>query len=102
MMNKGKVELVKFDKSDDYSEFIYSIEQNNGKTSVEQKLTISSVNGLFKPKWTAHLELKDFPPQDTPESASLKMADWLERLAATMRKGSYLDLPHTEFRDLDV
>jgi len=100
-MNKGKVELHKYTKGKDAQVFEYMIEQNNGSTSVDQLLTISSVDGLFNPKWVAKLALDDFPPQETPKNAALKMADWLERLAAAIRAGEYQSLPRAEFKDLD-
>lgn len=100
-MNLGKVELVKYTKGDDDQVFEYMIAQNNGSTSVERLLTISSVGGLYDPKWVANLVLDDFPPQETPKNAALKMADWLERLAAAMRAGEYQHLPSAEFKELD-
>ena len=100
-MNKGKVELTKYTKGKDAQVFEYSIEHNNGSTSVEQLLTISSVDGLIHSDWVAEIVFDDFPPQKTPEDAALKMADWLERLAAAMRAGEYQSLPRAEFKDLD-
>ena len=100
-MNKGKVEIVKFSKSKDTQVFEYAVEHNNGSTSVEQVLTISSVDGLRDQTWKAEIKLDDFPPQKTPAEAANKLADWLERLAAAMRKGEYIDLQRAEFKDLD-
>lgn len=99
-MNEGKVELKEFSKGKDIQTFLYSIEHNNGETSVEQSLKISSVDGLFNPTWVANLALDDFPPQDTPLEAAHKMADWLERLAAAIRIGDYLTVQRSEFKDI--
>lgn len=100
-MNKGKVELSAYRKTKDASVFDYLVEHNNGSTSVDQLLTISSIDGLFDPKWVAKLALDEFPPQETPQKAAIKMAEWLERLAAAMRSGEYQSLPRAEFKELD-
>ncbi len=100
-MNKGKVELTRFTKADAYA-FEYSVEQNNGKTSVEQTLTIRSSDGLFEPQWIAEITLNDFPPQQTPSDAADKLADWMERLAAAIRSGEYMPLQRAEFKDLGL
>lgn len=99
-MNKGKVELTSFKKTNDAFVFEYSVEQNNGKTSVEQSLTIRSSDGLFQPDWIAEITLDDFPPQKAPHEAAIKLADWMERLAAAIRSGDYMPLQHAEFKDL--
>lgn len=101
-MNKGKVELTSFSKVKDAQYFEYLVEQNNGTTTVEQLLTISSVDGLFDHKWVAQIKLDDFPPQETPGGAANKLAEWLDRLAAAIRAGEYLSLPRVEFKELDV
>lgn len=46
-MNKGKVELQNFTKSKDELAYRYSVEHNNGQTSVEQIMSIRSENGLL-------------------------------------------------------
>jgi len=100
-MNKGKVELKEFTNSKDSQAFWYSVEHNNGATSVEQSLKISSIDGVFNPTWVASLALDDFPPQDTPLEAAHKMADWLERLASAIRVGDYLTVQRAEFKDIE-
>lgn len=99
-VNKGKVELVNFARSEESCEFRYSVEQNNGSTSVEQALRIVSSDGLFAPTWIADLTFSDFPPQQTPGAAAIKLADWMDRLASAIRSGEYLELPPSEFKDL--
>ena len=99
-MNKGKVELIKYNKVKEAQFFEYSVEQNNGSTSVEQSLIISSVEGLLDPNWIAEIKLDEFPPQNTPEAAAHKLADWLERLSDTIRSGEYQSFPKAAFKDL--
>jgi hypothetical protein len=96
----GKVELVEFKKDNNGDmAFVYSVEHNNGDTSVEQKMTISSVEQLIKPEWVATIELNDMRSQHLPKDAALKLADWLERLAKAIRVGEYQDYPVAEFKD---
>ena len=99
-MNKGKVELIKYNKDKDSQFFEYLVEQNNGNTRVEQSLIISSIDGLFDPKWIAEIKLDDFPPQKSPEEAAKKFADWLERLAGAIRTGKYQSFPRAEFKEV--
>ena len=100
-MNKGKVELIRYIKEKDNQTFEYLVEQNNGKTSVEQKMKISSIDGLFDPRWVASIELEDFPAQETTTNAANKLADWLERLAGAIRTGDYMNIERPEFKDID-
>jgi len=100
-MNKAKVELVSYIKENNNQTFEYMVEQNNGKTSVEQKMTIYSVDGLFDPKWVASIELDEFPAQETTTNAANKLADWLERLASAIRTGDYLDIKRPEFKEIN-
>lgn len=100
-MNKGKVELKQYSNDENKVKFEYLVEQNNGNTSVDQIMTIRSEDGLFNHKWTADLNFNDFPPQETPQEAANKLADWMERLAASIRSGNYLNPVNSEFKDLD-
>jgi hypothetical protein len=103
MEHKVKVQLQKFEFGKDDSSphvFKYLLEHHNGKTSVEQVLTISSMSRLFDIKWTASIALDDFIPQSSPEAAALKMADWLERLALAIRAGEYLELPIDTYKSV--
>jgi hypothetical protein len=101
-MNKGKIELNKFERGTgtDRHVFEYLAEHNNGKTSVEQTLTITSADGLFEPTWIATVALDDFPPQKTPEDAANKLADWLERLASAIKTGEYQPFVNIQFKDI--
>lgn len=96
----GKVELVGFCKQDGVNTYTYSVEHNNGETSVEQKMTITSQDGLFDPKWTATIEMLDFPLLDTPEQAAHKLADWMERLAAAIRVGDVQPYSRAKFKEI--
>jgi len=100
-MNKGKVELVRYQKNKDGQFFEYAVEQNNGTTSVEQDLTIKAVDGLRGCKWVASIAMDDFPPQESAHDAAHKLADWLERLASAIRIGEYAKINKAGFKDLD-
>jgi len=99
-MNKGKVELKTFNNDSDTKTFQYLVEHNNGKTTVEQLLTISSESNLFNDKWNATIKLDDFPCQETPQLAAEKLADWLERLSQAIRSGEYHYFKQEEFKDI--
>ena len=104
IMNKGRALLTyyTFNPEDNVVVAEYSIEQNNGTTSVEQKMQIEGQVGFITENWTATIALDDFPPQKTPEAAAHKLADWLERLAAGIRAGEYTLPSHSpEYKDLD-
>jgi len=101
-MNKGKVELIRYTNDKDAKVFEYSVVHNNGSTCVEQQLTIRSTGGQADSAWIAELALDDFPEQETPEDAALKMASWLERLAASIRSGEYQPLQNAVFKNLDA
>lgn len=100
LKHKGKVELKCFSKQADTCEFVYSVEHNNGNTSVEQEMTIKSQDGLFEPVWSASIEMSDFPTQDTPEKAAHKLAEWMERLAAAIRVGEIQPFARAEFKEI--
>lgn len=100
-MNQGKVELTRFDNDGETCVFKYKVEHNNGNTNLEQSLTIKSEFGSFNPKWVAELELEGFVPQETPADAAMKLAEWLERMAAAIKSGEYINVEVAEYKDLD-
>ena len=107
-MNKGRSILTYYTFSDSSVCAEYSVEQNNGSTSVEQKMTLTCdnvdvlsthFNGQL---WNAEIAFDDFPAQKTPEAAAHKLADWLERLAAGIRAGEYSLPSHSPvYKDMD-
>ena len=103
-MSRVKVELARFERGKGHESghiFEYSVEHDDGKTSVEQMLTIRSADGLFEPNWVASIALDDFPPQSSPQAAAEKLADWLERLSAAVRTGEYQTFSDSKFIDVD-
>lgn len=103
-MNKGLSLLTYYSLNPEDSVVVaeYTIEQNNGQTSVEQKMTLEGQVGFIIENWTATIALDDFPPQKTPKAAAHKLADWLERLAAGIRAGEYTLPSHSiEYKDMD-
>ena len=99
MTDKARVMLTQYNfypDSDDHSVCAeFSVEHNNGSTSVEQKMTIDGHTRFMHPEYTATIELDDFPTQKTPQAAADKLADWLERLAAAIRIGDF-NLPKAD------
>lgn len=103
LLDLGKVELVKFERGEDGDAndvYLYAVAHSNGKTTVEQKLTIRNTNRSIDSSWIASFSLEDIPPQSSPEKAVEKLADWMERLAAAMRSGEYQQYSGDNFRDL--
>jgi hypothetical protein len=99
-MNKGKVELIRFEKKEDTVEFVYTVEQNNGQTTVEQDMTISSQSFGLGTKWYATIGLEEFNGQELPEAVAFKLADWLDRLSQAIRVGEYPQYTKAEFKEI--
>ncbi|WP_020408910.1 hypothetical protein [Hahella ganghwensis] len=103
-MNKGKVELIKYEQSSEplnETTFVYLVEHNNGDTMLQQKLTIYGNPRTVPTTWTAEIAMDDFPPQESPGDAANKLADWLERIAASIRSGEFHSFERTKYIDLD-
>lgn len=78
-----EVELVSYTKerSSGTSEARYYVKHSNQVTVLEQGLAISrDAYG----KYDACIVISDFPPQESPEEAALKLADWLKRLGESI------------------
>lgn len=105
MSNVGRAVLINYSNViEDGSILVeYSVEHNNGSTSVEQKMMLESFNSYgSKPQWKARIAFDSFPIQDTAYDAAHKLADWMDRLADAIRCGNY-ELPNmgTEFKEID-
>ena len=106
-MNKGRSILTYYTFNDSAVCAEYSVEHNNGTTTVEQKmsLTYDNVNALSThyngQVWNAEIAFDGFPAQKTPEAAAHKLADWLERLAGAIRCGDYT-LPSQDKQFIDI
>ena len=101
-INKAKVTLMSFvhaTETGSRHEFSYSVEHNNGTTSLEQTLVIQGLDHLFSPRWVASIKFDEFPPQQSPELAALKLAEWMERLAAAIRSGKFAEYIDSNFLD---
>lgn len=103
MSNKGKVSLERFERGKDGNPhiYVYKVEQNNGTTSVDQQLIIKASGSSIKAGWSASIVFDDFPAQSSGKDAALKLADWMERLAAAIRCGEYPELHSDEFKDIE-
>lgn len=78
-----EVELVSYAKERDRgtSEARYYVKHSNQLTVLEQALVISrDAYG----KYDASIVITDFPSQESPEAAALKLADWLKRLGESI------------------
>lgn len=101
-MEKGKVELLSYShtvKGEDDT-FEYSVHHTDGETTLEQKVTISATDGLLGPAWNASIELGEFPPQQTPYDAAMKLADWLDRMSKAIRVGKYQPYTLASYQDI--
>lgn len=98
--SKGKVELIQFKKTEDEASYKYNVEHNNGSTSVDQIMTISSTDLGMIYGWKASIAMDEFPNMGSPELAAEKLADWMLRLSQAIRSGDYVNYQRSEFKDL--
>ena len=63
----------------------FRIYHDNDSTVVEQDLVLTG----HPEGWGAEMRMDDFPLQKTAGDAVLKLADWMERLAVTLRAGQF-------------
>jgi len=84
----SKCKLIKYECDQNGARYEYQLTHDNAQTTLEQKMIISGKNG----DWAAEVELKEFPAQTNPVQAGEKLAEWLERLAKTIRSGAIVDL----------
>lgn len=89
-MNKNNVELKTMHCSGDVKILEFSVFNNNGKTTVQQKLVVEKLGE----KWTAKLENDGIPPQDSAKEAAHKLGDWLVRL------GNSINEEHKQFESV--
>lgn len=78
-----EVDLISYTKERDRgtSEARYYVKHSNQVTVLEQALVISrDAYG----KYDASIVITDFPSQESPEAAALKLADWLKRLGESI------------------
>lgn len=92
-MSQAKVELLKYTNDKEKVTYVYDLIHSNITTSLQQSLKIEQVIG--SDQWRANITLTDFPEQPSQSEAALKMADWLERLAKTIKAGVFTDFPDT-------
>jgi hypothetical protein len=65
----------------------HEISHNNEKTTLEQKLQLK-----FDGKnWSAHMEFDGMPECKSPTDAAWKLAEWMERMAETIKESTYAD-----------
>ena len=96
-MNRVKVDLISYKKEGSQMVYDYNVEHDNEQTSLEKTLSIKSVPGLFVNSWVASVEMGDFPSQNSPLEAALKLADWLERLSIAIKNGTYATPPKEKY-----
>lgn len=63
----------------------FKVIANDEKTTLDQDLVLTRNHE----GWFAAMEMKGFPPQETPAQAAEKLADWFQRMAIAMRSGRY-------------
>lgn len=62
-------------------EVIFKVSSNDTRITLEQELILTkSQDG-----WTAKMPMDKFPPQETATDSALKLADWMEKMAAAIK-----------------
>jgi len=59
----------------------YELSHNDMKVIMDQGLKLERTNG----QWTAEPIITDFPNMPTSHDAAQKLADWMEKMAVTIR-----------------
>ena len=63
-------------------DMVYDVTHNTGRMSLEQELLLTrDIEG-----WKADMLFDGMPSADNPTDAVEKLADWLERMAESLRK----------------
>lgn len=99
-MNRGKVELKKFISEKTVEEYEYLIAHDNGSTTLELELVIQRQKNTGSPNWKSKINLSDIPAQETQRESAIKLAEWLERMAKTIRSGNYIEVSESSFKEI--
>ena len=70
----------------------FSAIHENGDTTLDQPLILKKEAG----RWTAGIEMLEFPQMDTAQEAADKLADWLRRMADAICSRKYDVIPIEE------
>jgi hypothetical protein len=62
------------------AEYAASCNRVDKGVTLEQALHLENVNG----QWRAKIDFGDMPAQDSPADAALKLASWMEQMAAVL------------------
>lgn len=96
-MSRAKVELVEYNRVDDDSQrYEYIVSHDNGSTTVSQRMVLDQ----FSRGWKASMDMDDIPEMQSHRLAALKLADWLQRMAAAIKSGDYQEVDTAEFKEL--
>ncbi|HHN8304021.1 TPA: hypothetical protein ACRRX4_001371 [Morganella morganii] len=79
------MELIHYEKGKDKKSKKYMVSHDNGKTKLEQELTVTC-DLFFSRGFKVEIAMDDFPRFDNETEAVLKYADWLERLGIALRR----------------
>jgi hypothetical protein len=63
----------------------FNIAHNNGETTVDQDLILRKTGY----GWTADMKMEEFPELKTITAAAWKLAEWLERLGAEIKRHEF-------------
>lgn len=84
-IDAAKCKIQSYQDTDGEIEMIFDVAHNNGTTTVSELLTITG----HKDKWVASIDIGGTSEQSTPEDAALKIAEWMDRLAKSIRYGEF-------------
>jgi len=71
----------------------FNVAHNNGETTVDQNLIlIRHPDGT----WTADMKFENFPPQQAPQDAVNKLAQWMDRLTKVLLDNNFATIDLVE------
>lgn len=97
-MNKGKLCLKRYEKTDEITRYEYEVTHNNGGTTLTQHIVVEKPARAVS--WTASIELSGLPEQESPNLAAQKLGDWLSRIGSTIKANECFEIPEFGFQDI--
>jgi hypothetical protein len=81
-----KAKLTWIDLSGNEKVVKYNISHNNGLSTVDQDLILTRhIDGT----WSANILFDNFPTQDTPQDATNKLAEWMDKLRKALINNNF-------------
>lgn len=79
------MKLISISKETDVLTARFNVAHNNGQTTVDQDLVLRR----YGDGWSAEMSMEGFPEQKTATEAAHKLAEWFDRLAATIKRSEF-------------